>query len=101
MGWMNGVYGVKRIYGANGIYGADDWALWDGCGLWGKARDLWGERVLWVVWGLWGGRPHKWGLRRGLDNAGKTTLLKRLNGEDVSGAAPTLGFNIKTLQHRG
>uniref|UniRef100_A0A669QDS4 ADP ribosylation factor like GTPase 2 n=1 Tax=Phasianus colchicus TaxID=9054 RepID=A0A669QDS4_PHACC len=41
------------------------------------------------------------GLRRGLDNAGKTTLLKRFNGEDVSGAAPTLGFNIKTLQHRG
>ncbi|XP_031413478.1 ADP-ribosylation factor-like protein 2 [Meleagris gallopavo] len=40
-------------------------------------------------------------LMLGLDNAGKTTLLKRFNGEDVSGAAPTLGFNIKTLQHRG
>ncbi|XP_071657633.1 ADP-ribosylation factor-like protein 2 isoform X2 [Patagioenas fasciata] len=37
----------------------------------------------------------------GLDNAGKTTLLKRLNGEDVGGTAPTLGFNIKTLEHRG
>ena len=82
VGWLTGLYGVAVVYGA-------------------KARDLWGERVLWVVWGLWGGRPHKWGLRRGLDNAGKTTLLKRLNGEDVSGAAPTLGFNIKTLQHRG
>lgn len=40
-------------------------------------------------------------LMLGLDNAGKTTLLKRFNGEDVTGAAPTLGFNIKTLQHRG
>ncbi|XP_062467272.1 ADP-ribosylation factor-like protein 2 [Pezoporus occidentalis] len=37
----------------------------------------------------------------GLDNAGKTTLLKRFNGEDVTGTAPTLGFNIKTLEHRG
>ncbi|NXY00666.1 ARL2 protein, partial [Centropus bengalensis] len=32
---------------------------------------------------------------------GKTTLLKRLNGEDVSTTAPTLGFNIKTLEHQG
>ncbi|XP_050037134.1 ADP-ribosylation factor-like protein 2 [Dermacentor andersoni] len=37
----------------------------------------------------------------GLDNAGKTTLLKRLNGEDTSEVSPTLGFNIKTLEHRG
>ncbi|NWV02050.1 ARL2 protein, partial [Upupa epops] len=37
----------------------------------------------------------------GLDNAGKTTLLKRFNGEDVTTVAPTLGFNIKTLEHRG
>lgn len=36
-----------------------------------------------------------------MDNAGKTTLLKRLNGEDVGGTSPTLGFNIKTLEHRG
>ncbi|KAL7747087.1 hypothetical protein RI367_007583 [Sorochytrium milnesiophthora] len=33
----------------------------------------------------------------GLDNAGKTTILKRLNGEDVSTISPTLGFNIKSL----
>ena len=36
----------------------------------------------------------------GLDNAGKTTILKKFNGEDISEIAPTLGFNIKTLEHR-
>ncbi|BFZ55209.1 hypothetical protein PYCC9005_002249 [Savitreella phatthalungensis] len=34
----------------------------------------------------------------GLDNAGKTTVLKRLIGEDISQVSPTLGFNIKTIQ---
>jgi hypothetical protein len=34
---------------------------------------------------------------RGLDNAGKTTILKKLAGEDISQISPTLGFNIKTL----
>lgn len=38
---------------------------------------------------------------RGLDNAGKTTILKRFNGEDIDTISPTLGFNIKTLEHRG
>ncbi|RSH87075.1 ADP-ribosylation factor-like protein 2 [Saitozyma podzolica] len=33
----------------------------------------------------------------GLDNAGKTTILKKLAGEDISQISPTLGFNIKTL----
>ncbi|CAO2584414.1 ADP-ribosylation factor-like protein 2 [Lemmus lemmus] len=37
----------------------------------------------------------------GLDNAGKTTILKKFNGEDVDTISPTLGFNIKTLEHRG
>ena len=37
----------------------------------------------------------------GLDNAGKTTILRRFNGEDVNTIAPTLGFNIKTLEFRG
>jgi len=40
-------------------------------------------------------------LMLGLDNAGKTTILKKFNGEDISEIAPTLGFNIKTLEHRG
>ncbi|KAF8351084.1 GTP-binding protein [Amanita rubescens] len=35
----------------------------------------------------------------GLDNAGKTTILKWLNGEDVRSVCPTLGFNIKTFVH--
>ncbi|KZC06526.1 ADP-ribosylation factor-like protein 2 [Dufourea novaeangliae] len=38
---------------------------------------------------------------RGLDNAGKTTVLKRINGEPIDTISPTLGFNIKTLEHRG
>lgn len=37
----------------------------------------------------------------GLDNAGKTTILKKFNGEDINSISPTLGFNIKTLEHRG
>ncbi|XP_057710892.1 ADP-ribosylation factor-like protein 2 [Corythoichthys intestinalis] len=36
----------------------------------------------------------------GLDNAGKTTVVKRLNGEDISTIPPTLGFRIITLEHR-
>lgn len=36
----------------------------------------------------------------GLDNAGKTTILKRFNGEAIDTISPTLGFNIKTLDHR-
>jgi hypothetical protein len=39
--------------------------------------------------------------RSGLDNAGKTTIVKRLNGEDTSTISPTLGFNIKTLDFMG
>ncbi|KAG2217903.1 hypothetical protein INT45_008653 [Circinella minor] len=38
-------------------------------------------------------------LMLGLDNAGKTTILKRINGEPIDTISPTLGFNIKTLQH--
>ena len=37
---------------------------------------------------------------RGLDNAGKTTVVKRINGEDIASVSPTLGFNIKTMQYK-
>eukprot|EP00033_Pygsuia_biforma_P001896 GCRY01002117.1.p1 GENE.GCRY01002117.1~~GCRY01002117.1.p1 ORF type:complete len:185 (+),score=35.55 GCRY01002117.1:244-798(+) len=37
----------------------------------------------------------------GLDNAGKTTIVKKFNGEDTSSIEPTLGFNIKTLEFEG
>lgn len=40
-------------------------------------------------------------LMLGLDNAGKTTILKKYNGEDIDTISPTLGFNIKTLEHKG
>ena len=33
----------------------------------------------------------------GLDNAGKTTILKKLSDEDLSQIKPTQGFNIKSL----
>jgi len=34
----------------------------------------------------------------GLDNAGKTTILKSLSKEDPTNIMPTQGFNIKSLQ---
>ena len=33
----------------------------------------------------------------GLDNAGKTTILKTLSDEDIKNIQPTHGFNIKNL----
>lgn len=37
----------------------------------------------------------------GLDNAGKTTLLKQLASEDVHQVTPTAGFNIKSVSADG
>eukprot|EP01012_Entosiphon_sulcatum_P031408 TRINITY_DN395_c0_g1_i2.p2 TRINITY_DN395_c0_g1~~TRINITY_DN395_c0_g1_i2.p2 ORF type:complete len:179 (+),score=50.66 TRINITY_DN395_c0_g1_i2:32-568(+) len=37
----------------------------------------------------------------GLDNAGKTTFLRRLSDEDPSNTSPTQGFNIKSVQREG
>lgn len=34
----------------------------------------------------------------GLDNAGKTTIVKHLKGEDVHTVSPTLGFDIDTME---
>ena len=33
----------------------------------------------------------------GLDNSGKTTILKSLSEEDISTIQPTQGFNVKSL----
>jgi len=37
----------------------------------------------------------------GLDNAGKTTILKKLSDEDINHIMPTQGFNIKSLESNG
>ena len=37
----------------------------------------------------------------GLDNAGKTTILKALSEEDISTIMPTQGFNVKSLTQDG
>eukprot|EP00906_Rhabdomonas_costata_P002857 RCo004446 len=37
----------------------------------------------------------------GLDNAGKTTCLKKLSDEDITHISPTQGFNIKSMNHEG
>jgi len=37
----------------------------------------------------------------GLDNAGKTSCLKKLSEEEISHIMPTQGFNIKSLQQEG
>lgn len=40
-------------------------------------------------------------LMLGLDNAGKTTILKALSDEDITTITPTQGFNIKSLMRDG
>lgn len=40
-------------------------------------------------------------LMLGLDNAGKTTIVKKIMNEDVSSVSPTLGFIIKTVDYDG
>merc|ERR1712188_235915 len=40
-------------------------------------------------------------LMLGLDNSGKTSILKKLSDEDINHITPTQGFNIKSLLHEG
>merc|ERR1711998_540022 len=40
-------------------------------------------------------------LMLGLDNSGKTSILKRLSDEDITHIMTTKGFNIKSLLHEG
>lgn len=37
----------------------------------------------------------------GLDNSGKTTILKKLSDENADNCQPTQGFNVKSLVHDG
>merc|ERR1719335_1937461 len=37
----------------------------------------------------------------GLDNAGKTTILKKMSDEDITHIMPTQGFNIKSIVQEG
>lgn len=37
----------------------------------------------------------------GLDNAGKTTVLKNLSDEDITHISPTQGFNVKSIRQEG
>ncbi len=37
----------------------------------------------------------------GLDNAGKTTILRKLSDEDITTTTPTQGFNIKSILTHG
>ncbi|KUF92299.1 hypothetical protein AM588_10006232 [Phytophthora nicotianae] len=39
-------------------------------------------------------------LMLGLDNAGKTTILKKFMGQDITEISPTLGFDIQTLEYK-
>lgn len=38
---------------------------------------------------------------RGLDNAGKTTIVKKLLNENIYDVSPTLGFIIRTIDFEG
>ena len=37
----------------------------------------------------------------GLDNSGKTTIMTRLAGGEITAVKPTQGFNVKTVQSDG
>ena len=37
----------------------------------------------------------------GLDNAGKTSCLKKLSDEEITHIMPTQGFNIKSIEQNG
>ncbi len=60
-------------------------------------------RPCWAHPHAWSPSPHRASPAppRGLDNAGKTTILKKFNGEDIDTISPTLGFNIQTLEYGG
>jgi ADP-ribosylation factor-like protein 2 len=46
-------------------------------------------------------KMHELILDSGLDNAGKTTIVKKIMNENVHTVSPTLGFIIKTIDYDG
>lgn len=40
-------------------------------------------------------------MHSGLDNAGKTTIIKSIIGGNLNEISPTLGFSIETIAHKG
>ncbi|RLV92162.1 ADP-ribosylation factor-like protein 2 [Spathaspora sp. JA1] len=40
-------------------------------------------------------------LTLGLDNSGKTTIVKQMMGQDIEQISPTMGFQINTLNYKG
>ena len=54
---------------------------------------------------MFSSNPKKWEKKEarlvvlGLDNAGKTTILKKLSKESIQNICPTQGFNLKKLTH--
>lgn len=38
---------------------------------------------------------------RGLDNAGKSTIVKSILGQDIDKVTPTMGFEINTVEFKG
>ena len=48
---------------------------------------------------LFGGKEVRM-LILGLDNAGKTTILYRLQSENIEQTVPTIGFNVESLQYQ-
>ena len=53
-----------------------------------------------LKWRLWASQEARI-LVLGLDNAGKTTILKKLSDEEITHIMPTQGFNIKSLSKEG
>ena len=70
----------------------------------GSSWEPTGKRTLEASPGLLGGVPvgaEGLLLVLGLDNSGKTTILKKLSDEDITHIMPTQGFNIKSLMRDG
>lgn len=88
MGLLSILKKMKKAWSVGGIFqwmrGAD-FGHWMGALDWLKSNtDIQEEREARI-------------LVLGLDNAGKTTILKKMSDEDITHIMPTQGFNIKSL----